>query len=290
MTTWMVARRNLLLFFRDKSGVFFSLLSALILIALYALFLGNLQVTALEAKFPQATSGDIRAFVDAWVFAGITAITTLTTALAALSVFVDDRSTGRFSDFLVAPIRRWQLTVGYLISSFLVSVIMTTVIVILGQLYLGLNGSGFLSLDEALTLAPRIILSSAAFAALGTFAVTFLKSTGAFAALSTVVGTVAGFLAGAYIPAGTLPSGVVTVMNVLPFAQSAMLIRQPYTASAVEALAGSGEAADEFRTFYGISAHVGDFDVTNAVAAVCIALIALIFAGLGSWRLSKRIS
>lgn len=290
MTTWMVARRNLLLFFRDKSGVFFSLLSALILIALYALFLGNLQVTALEAKFPQATSHEIQSFVNAWVFAGITSITTLTTALAALSVFVDDRSTGRFSDFLVAPIRRWELTIGYLVSSFLVSIVMTIVIIIVGQVYLGLNGSGVLSPMAALQLVLRVILSSATFAALGTFAVTFLKSTGAFAALSTVVGTVAGFLAGAYIPAGTLPSGVVTVMNVLPFAQSAMLIRQPYTESAVKALAGSGTGADDFRTFYGISAHVGDLEVTNAIAVVCLGLIAVILAGLGSWRLSRRIS
>lgn len=290
MTTLTVTRRNLLLFFRDKSAVFFSLLSALILIALYALFLGNLQVTALEAKFPAATSGEIQAFVDTWVFAGITSITTLTTALAALSVFVDDRATGRFSDFLVAPIRRWQLTVGYLISSFIVSIAMTTAIVIVGQIYLGLHGSGVLSPIGAIELVSRIALSSATFAALGTFAVTFLKSTGSFAALSTVVGTLAGFLAGAYIPAGTLPQGVVNIMNALPFAQSAMLIRQPYTSATVEALAGTGAEVDAFREFYGITANVGDFPVTNGIAVLCLVLVVLIFVCLGSWRLSRRIS
>lgn len=290
MTTVTVTRRNLLVFFRDKSGVFFSLLSALILIALYALFLGNLQVTALEAKFPGAPNHDIQAFVDSWVFAGITSITTLTTALAALSVFVDDRATGRFSDFLVAPIRRWQLTVGYLLSSFLVSIMMTTAIVIIGQVYLGLHGSGMLSPLGTVELAWRVVVSSATFAALGTFAVTFLKSTGAFAAVSTVVGTLAGFLAGAYIPAGTLPQGVVNVMNALPFAQSAMLIRQPYTATTVDALAGTGDEFDAFREFYGITTSIGDLSVTNELALLCLLLVVLIFTGLGSWRLSRRIA
>ena len=38
------AKRNLMVFFRDKSAVFFSLLSALIIVALYALFLGDTDV------------------------------------------------------------------------------------------------------------------------------------------------------------------------------------------------------------------------------------------------------
>lgn len=40
-TITLLTGRNLRVFFRDRAGVFFSLLSALILIALYALFLGN---------------------------------------------------------------------------------------------------------------------------------------------------------------------------------------------------------------------------------------------------------
>ena len=41
-----LCRRNLLLFFRDKSAVFFSLLSVFIIIGLYALFLGDVVVAS----------------------------------------------------------------------------------------------------------------------------------------------------------------------------------------------------------------------------------------------------
>ena len=282
--------RNLRLFFRDRAGVFFSLLSVLILIALYALFLGNLQVDNLTERFPNAKSSDIHWFVNAWVFAGITMITTLTTSLAALAVFVDDRASGRFSDFLVSPIRRVELILGYLLSSFVISLTMTLVTLVAGQVYLLTQGSAVMSASEAGETLGYVVLSSVSFAALSSFVVTFLRSSGAFAALSTVVGTIIGFLAGAYIPVGTLPDGIVNGINALPFAQSAMLIRQPMTAQALEALAGDeGAAVDAVKAFYGISAHVGDVEITPLIAVTVLVAVFIVFAALGTRALAHRI-
>ncbi|MFJ4037535.1 ABC transporter permease [Microbacterium sp. NPDC090007] len=286
----LLTGRNLRLFFRDRAGVFFSLLSALILIALYALFLGNLQIDNLTERFPNAANSDIHWFVDSWVFAGIAMISTLTTALAALSVFVDDRASGRFSDFLVSPIRRHELILGYLLASFIVSLAMTTVVLAVGQLYLLLQGDAVMTPAEALTTVGSVCLSSLAFAALSSFVVTFLRSSGAFSALSTVVGTIIGFLAGAYIPVGTLPEGVVNVINGLPFAQAAMLIRQPMTAQAVDALAGGQvQAVDAVESFYGISSTVGGVEVTTSLAVAVLVAVFVVFSALGARMLSRRI-
>lgn len=152
--------RNLRLFFRDRAGVFFSLLSALILIGLYALFLGGLQVDNLTEQLPNATEGDIQWFVNTWVFAGITMITTLTTALAALAVFVDDKASGRFSDFIVSPIRRPELILGYLLSSFVISFTMTLVIVAIGQLYLLIQGNALMTVEETATTIGYVAISA----------------------------------------------------------------------------------------------------------------------------------
>lgn len=67
--------RNLRIYFRDKTAVFLSLLSPVILLFLYLLFLGSLQVNNVAAQFPQAETRQITAFVNAWVFAGMVAIT-----------------------------------------------------------------------------------------------------------------------------------------------------------------------------------------------------------------------
>ncbi len=288
----LLTRRNLRLFFRDRAGVFFSLLSALILIALYALFLGGLQVDNVRAALPQATEHDVNWFVNTWVFAGITMITTLTTALAALAVFVDDNASGRFRDFLVSPIRRVELILGYFFASFIISLVMSVFIAVIGQVYLLTQGDPLMRLEEAAQAFGWIALSSAAYAALASFIVTFLRSSGAFAALSTVVGTIIGFLAGAYIPAGTLPDGVVRVLDALPFAQSAMLIRQPFTAQAVEALTAGDQQAQAAATveqYYGITMTMGDVTVTPALAAAELGGVLVVFAALGAWRLSRKI-
>lgn len=289
-TTALLTRRNLRIFFRDRSAVFFSLLSALLLIGLYALFLGNLQVDNLTERLPGARADSIQWFVNVWVFAGITMITTLTTALASLGVFVDDQATGRFSDFVVSPIRRWQLILGYMMSSFIISMIMTVVVLLVGQVYLLTQGNDLMSIAQFVQLIGYIALSSAAFAALASFVATFLKSSGAFSALSTVVGTIIGFLAGAYIPAGALPIGIVNIMNSLPFAHSAMLIRRPYTASALDAITGGQpQAVEAVQEFYGITAHVGNVDITGGIAIAILMGVLLIFTALGTWQLSRKI-
>ncbi|AJM77743.1 ABC transporter permease [Rathayibacter toxicus] len=290
MTVWILARRNLRIFFRDRAGVFFSLLSALILMGLYALFLGGLQVDNLQTRFPAASAATVHAFVDAWVFAGITMITTVTTGLAALSVFVEDSASGRFKDFLVSPIRRSSVIFGYMLSSFIVALVMTTVVVAAAQGYTALRGNAVMAPADLVRTAGFVVISAATFAAISGCVVTFLRSNGAFAALSTIVGTVIGFLAGAYIPAGTLPSGVVTVMNSLPFAQSAMLLRQPFTAQAAAALTGGvPEASTALDTFYGIAISVGDITISNAMALGELVLLLLVFSVLSSYRLARRI-
>jgi multidrug/hemolysin transport system permease protein len=285
-----ITRRNLRLFFRDRAAVFFSLLSALILIGLYGLFLGNQQVDALQQQLPHASGGDIRAFVVAWVFAGVAMITTLTTSLSSLSQLVEDASTGRFRDFLVSPVRRLELILGYLLSGFVISVLVTSVTVIAGELYLAITGGSVMTPLEMLTCFGYICLSSGAFVAISAFAVTFVPSPQAFTAVATIVGTLVGFLAGAYIPPGVLPSGVVNVIQALPFAQSALLLRQPLTHGALATMTdGNAPASDAISAFYGMTAKVGDATVTNGWALLELGAIVVVFLALGAWRMGRRI-
>jgi multidrug/hemolysin transport system permease protein len=175
-------------------------------------------------------------------------------------------------------------------SSFIISVMMTLFVVFVGQLYLLTQGNALVSLEQGAQLIAYIAVSSAAYAALSSFVATFLKSSGVFSSLSTVVGTIIGFLAGVYIPAGTLPGGVANIMKSLPFGQSAMLIRRPYTEHALEAMTGGQpQAVEAVQEFYGISARVGDFEITVGIALAVLTVVLLIFTALGTWQLSRRI-
>ena len=285
-----ITGRNLLLFFRDPMNVFFSLMGALVVFLLYVLFLGNVQVESITANVPGADIDLVRGFVDSWMFAGIVALSTMTTPLGALSVFVEDASSGRFRDFLVSPIRRGQLVLGYLASAVVVGLSITLIVFAVALLYLWLVNGVVLSAAAVARSVAWIVLSTVGFTALWAFVVSFLRSTGAFAAVSTIVGTIAGFVAGAYIAVGLFPATVREVVSALPFAQSAMLLRVEFTTEPLSALVGGpGPAFDEISAIYGITLQLGDWLVPIWFAAAMLAAIAVVFTTLAAARIRSRI-
>ena len=133
------AKRNLMVFFRDKSAVFFSLLSALIIVALYALFLGDTMTQGYEAV------PEVRALMDSWIVAGILAITSITTTMGAYGTMVDDRARKIEKDFHCSPLHKSSIAGGYILSAFLIGVVMTLVALVLGEVYIVATGGPWLS-------------------------------------------------------------------------------------------------------------------------------------------------
>ena len=285
--TW----RNLRLFLRDPLNIFFSLLGALIVFLLYTLFLGNLQVTSITAGTPGADPDDVRGFVDAWMFAGIVALSTMTTPLGALSVFMDDAASNRFRDFLVSPIKRGQLVLGYLLAAFTIGVLITLIVLVVALVYLwGVSGV-VLGVPEIATSIGWIALSTAGFTALWAFIVSFLRTTGSFSALSTIIGTVVGFVAGAYIAVGLFPDAVRATVSALPFAQSASLLRQEFTRETLSDLVGGNPTAiEQLGEFYGVTLSVGDWAVPLWFAVGLLGAMAVVFTTLAAVRIRSRIS
>ncbi|MBF4994357.1 ABC transporter permease [Arthrobacter gandavensis] len=285
-----ITTRNLRLFFRDRLGVFFSLVSALVVFLLYTLFLGNLQTEGLGQSFPQATEDEIRGFVDSWMFAGILGITTITTALGAMVVFVEDSGSGRFQDFLVSPIRREKLILGYLLSAVLISMVMTALVLVVSLVYLFVVSGVTLAAVPLLKICGYLTLACFAFSALSAFAVSFIRTPGAYSALSTIVGTVLGFIAGSYIPVGNFPEGVRQFVSALPFLQSSMLVRQEMTAETLPAMTGDQPAAiEELQGVFGITAQVGDWQVGACYVVFVLLAMTVVFTLAAAIRIRGRV-
>jgi len=116
-----MVKRNLLIFFRDKGSVFYSLLSVLIIVGLYILFLGDLMVRGV---------GDVagaRFLMDSWIMAGLVAVTPFTTALGAMSSIIVDKRYGLYKDFAASPLKRSVIAGSYIISGFFISLILTLI-------------------------------------------------------------------------------------------------------------------------------------------------------------------
>ena len=99
--------RNLRLFVRDKALVFFSFLSVIIILGLYVLFLGDIQVQNIRSMI-QMDIPEIDALVYAWMLPGLIAVASITLSLGNMGRLVDDAQGENLNDFLVSPLKRTQ--------------------------------------------------------------------------------------------------------------------------------------------------------------------------------------
>ncbi|WP_245698240.1 ABC transporter permease [Sporosarcina ureilytica] len=220
-------KRNILLYFRDKTSVFFSMLAVIILIGLYVFFLGDVTSKGLP-DFPSKKS-----LLHSWFLAGVLAITSMTTTLGAFGILVEDRANKRYMDFYASPISRAKLVGGYIISALFVGFVMCLSTLIVAYVFFNLKGESQIALSHLPYLIGVILLSVLSSSAIVLFIVSFFKTSNAFAAASTVLGTLLGFLAGIYIPIGTLPDYLQTIVKLFPVSHSASLFRQILMESAM---------------------------------------------------------
>ncbi|MDR1077364.1 MAG: ABC transporter permease [Propionibacteriaceae bacterium] len=290
----LLARRNLTIYLRDRTGVFLSFLAAFILLALYVLFLHQLNadgiVRALDEQGLPYSKDDVDYFINCWVFAGIVMVTTVTTSLGALVGYVDDRSTGRFTEFVVMPVKRWQIVGGYYLSALCSAFGLSSVVLAFGWGLIRVINGQTPSPLAVLTAWGWTLLCAAGFAALNCLIITVASTTGAFVALSTITGTMVGFLAAAYIPATMIPIHVRNVINVLPFAQAAALLRRSLAGDALlEVSQGSREYAAILRESYGFDLQVGSVTLPDWLPVAVLAAIIVVCGSLAVWQLRRRI-
>ncbi|WP_025784480.1 ABC transporter permease [Sporosarcina sp. D27] len=215
-----VTKRNILLYFRDKSALFFSLLAVIILVVLYGTFLGNLISDSLPDFLAK------KWLLLSWIFAGILAVTSVTTTLGAFGTMVEDRSTEADLDFYASPIKRSSLFGGYVMSSIFVGFIMCLLVLLTANAIFFFSGDEMLTYIQLFKVVGVIGLSVISSSSMILLLVSFFKTVKAFAAASTVIGTLLGFLAGIYIPIGNLPAYLQIIIKLFPTSHSAALFRQ----------------------------------------------------------------
>ena len=255
----MLAKRMLLLFFRDKLNVFFSLLATLIILLLYVLFLGNI----MEQNLQQAIgfwSDQIRVTMASLIMAGMVAVTSVTACLGSLGVAVADKQESG-KDFLTSPVPRWKISLGYMLGAGMVGMIMTLLALIFVIGYIMIIGGSFPSAANLARLLLTAVLSALCGNAMMFFITLFIKTENSFSGFSTIAGTLLGFIMGIYMPMGMLPSSVQWVVRIFPMSHGASMFRQTLADGELSTMfSGAPEGyLQNFRLLYGVVFEYGDF-------------------------------
>jgi multidrug/hemolysin transport system permease protein len=279
--------RNLKMFLRNRAAVFFSFLSVIIIIGLYALFLGDTQIQNIESIVGKRDG--IRWMTDSWVMAGIIAVNTITISLGSLGVMIDDIERGTNKDFLSSPIKRSHVVLGYVIATWILGIVISILALFFIELYIVSSGGHFLSFVGILQMLGLIVLSVISYSSILFFLMTYIKTANAFAAFSSIIGTAVGFLAGVYVPIGVLPNFIQKFVSVFPFSYSPSLMRQVFMNDPLTKVFNNADpkAVSDYEKLFGVKLYLGDFYLTPLLLILGLLTTAAVFYILSIYRLLR---
>ena len=274
-------KRNFILYFRNRSGVFFSLLGALISFLLYIIFLQK-NLTDAWSQLPDNTN-----LLNNWLMGGTLAVTGITTSFTALTQMVQDRENQVDQDLFLTDFGSWGLQVSYLISSIVISFVM--------QVFMYAVMSFYFKESPVISHLPEIalimLLSSLLSSLVNVLLIYRFQSVDSLGKLATIVGTASGFLVGTYVPIGVLPDFAQIIMKCTPATYIASLYRQVLMKERLEiAFSGNNSLLQEFQEKMGIQINWQELLTKEETyfIVVIISLVAILLWMLFVKVFSKR--
>ena len=225
-------KRNLLLFFKDWQSILFSLLTSIIVLILYLLFLKGTFVSAIQSAMEQypglasmVPQKDIDMFANLFLLSGILGSAMISVPFSCITVLVKDRANKVDYDILSTPLKRGQIIFAYFVSAVLTSTLLTNIILAVGLIGIRMQGNMYLNISQVVKAFSVVALGSISASAIFMIVVLFFKTVSACEAFFGILSAASGFVIGAYIPISQFSNEVQTVCNLFPASQITIMLR-----------------------------------------------------------------
>ena len=285
-------KRNIKIYLRDPLAVFFSFLSTIILMMIYILFLGNVGGDELGALL---TNNEMRFLIYSQMMAGIIVLNTLTIPLGNLGSIVTDFEDNKMDAFMVTPVKRYKIILGYYIASLIITFVLSLLFWILAVIVLGLVTGIFFPFKIIITIIPIILLFVLISTSFMILLTTFIKSVNAFGAVSGIFGSLIGFISGIYIPlSSSSPQILKNISSVIPFTHMTIWVKgillEPSYQTILNKTNGNQAVVDSVKDGFGAN-ELGllGLDISLPILIIGAALLSVILLLYSTYRLNKRI-
>lgn len=228
-----LTKRNMLVFFTDKGTLFFSMLTPMIILLLYILFLKNSLLSSLQ----DAATGlenlvaakDMAQFVNGLLLTGIISSALITIPYNALEIIVRDREDRVDLDMLSTPVKRFDIILSYFCAAVISAFMQTMVVLAVGIGILSMSGNMYLSAADTVKLVGAVFLGTVSSTSVFMVVMMFFKSMGTCGAFMGILSAISGFVIGAYMPLSQFSRGIQNVCNLVPATGITVLIRNYLT-------------------------------------------------------------
>ena len=225
-------KRNLLLFFKDWQSILFSLLTSIIVLVLYLLFLKGTFVVAINKEMEQypglasmVVEKDIDMFANLLLLTGILGSAMISVPFSCITTLVRDRANKVDYDILATPMKRGQIIFAYFVSAVLSSTLLTGIILTIGLVGIRMQGNIYMNASQVVKAFSIVALGSISASAIFMIIVLFFKTFSACEAFFGILSAASGFVIGAYIPISQFSNEVQTVCNLFPASQITIMLR-----------------------------------------------------------------
>ena len=262
-----LTKRNILVYLNDKGSIFFSMLTPLIILILYLLFLKSTFLSSLEnaaAGLGDLISAkDMDQFVNGLLLTGIISTSLITIPYNALETIVRDREEKVYFDMISTPVKRAQIILSYYLAAVISAFMQTLVVLLIGLGVLLLSGSMYLTATDILCLVGAIFLGTVSSTAIFTLIMMFFRKMGTCSAFMGIISAVSGFIVGAYLPLSEFSRTIQNVCNLVPATGVTVLIRNFLTGGVLkhmdEAIGGvdGGAFFNAMKKSFSLSTQLG---------------------------------
>ncbi len=233
-----LTKRHLLVFFKNKIRVFYTLMVPVIIFIVYIFFLRTLELSTVDSVLLQLDIGEemrtpefnvfVNTMVDSWMLSGITALSTFTVSIQTNTIIVCDKENGVNRDFIASPVSSSVLISSYFLFNFIVTFLICFVFVLICLLYLACLGEFMLTFVAFLEIVGVLALTTIVATLFTTFISSFIKHEATLTGLVAIFSTAVGFLMGAYLPFSQLPKWVQNVCLFIPGPYSCAIFRHAF--------------------------------------------------------------
>ena len=293
-------KRNLLLFFKDWQSILFSLLTSIIVLVLYLLFLKGTFVSAMQSAMEQypgsasmVSETDIDMFANLLLLTGILGSAMISVPFSCITTLVRDRASKVDYDILATPLKRGQIIFAYFVSAVLSSTLLTGFILAIGLVGISLQGDTHLNGIQLVKAFAVVALGSISASAIFMIIVLFFKTVSACEAFFGILSAASGFVIGAYIPISQFSNGIQTLCNLFPASQITIMLRNILLNGLLEHINTSLQGVDQgmfvlsLKEYFSFQAKLfnGYLDMTKMLGYIlgvilfCIVAQIMIYSG-----------
>lgn len=221
--------RNMKVYGKDKISLLLSMLTQLIVLGLFVLFLKGNYVDVINQELGDLknmlSKDDIEAIVNSWLVAGVVGTSVVTAALNALSVMVHDKMDRIDYDYTATAVKSRTVVLSYFTGAMLSAVVTSSILLTAGLGYLAVSGTFLLNPLDIIMLYGIVALGSISSTLVLMLFISFFKKDSSLSAFGILISVAIGFVVGAYMPVGQFSQSVQTVVNLVPGSHITALLR-----------------------------------------------------------------